>query len=139
MDLKAQYNYWGTTNLDSVEMVIVHQPDDPSLGFVDYIPILNPLGSGELPQQSETQKVILNIFPNPMQKEGYIQLNKNLMVGKSIRYEILNLRGNAIRKGNVIAENALVRIDVSTIEAGVYFLKVKSGARMEIRTFVISR
>jgi hypothetical protein len=138
-DLKAQYNYWGTTNLDSVEMVIVHQPDDPSLGFVDYIPILNPLGSGELPQQSETQKVILNIFPNPMQKEGYIQLNKDLMVGKSIRYEILNLRGNAIRKGNVIAENALVRIDVSTIEAGVYFLKVKSGARMEIRTFVISR
>jgi parallel beta-helix repeat protein len=138
-DLKAQYNYWGTTNPDSVEMVIVHQPDDPSLGFVDYIPFLIPLGTEELPQQTNAQKVIQNIFPNPMNMEGYIQLNKDLMVRKNIRYEILNLRGNAIRKGNVIAENALVRIDVSDIEAGVYFLKVKSGARMEIRTFVVSR
>jgi len=138
-NLNAQYNFWGTSNPDSVEMVIVHQPDDPTLGFVNYIPFLNPLGAGELPQQSDSQKVILNIFPNPMQMDGYIQLNKDLMVGKSIRYEILNLRGNVIRKGNVIAENTVVRIDVSTIEAGVYFLKVKSGTRMEIRTFVISR
>lgn len=138
-DINAQYNYWGTTNLDSVEMVIIHQTDDPSLGFVDYIPILNPLGAEEIPKQYNAQKVIQNIFPNPMNMEGYIHLNEDIIAGKSIKYEILNLRGNAIRKGNVIAENALVRIEVSTIETGVYFLKVKSGARMEIRTFVVSR
>ena len=43
----AQNNYWGFTSIDSVEMVIFHQPDDPSLGFVNYIPILNPILAGD--------------------------------------------------------------------------------------------
>jgi len=45
----AQNNYWGYNDVDSVEMVIVHQPDDPALGFVDYLPImvLNPVLTGD--------------------------------------------------------------------------------------------
>lgn len=37
--IKAQNNYWGTGNLDSIEAHIFHNPDNPALGFVDYIPI----------------------------------------------------------------------------------------------------
>ncbi len=46
---KAENNYWGYNDVDSVEMVIVHQADDPSLGFVDYIPVmvLNPVLPGD--------------------------------------------------------------------------------------------
>jgi hypothetical protein len=43
----AQNNYWGFTSIDSVEMVIFHQPDDPTLGFVNYTPILNPILAGD--------------------------------------------------------------------------------------------
>ncbi|MEO8208982.1 MAG: right-handed parallel beta-helix repeat-containing protein [bacterium] len=37
--IKAENNYWGTSNLDSIEAHIFHKPDDGSLGFVDYLPI----------------------------------------------------------------------------------------------------
>jgi len=35
----AENNYWGTGNADSVEAHIFHNPDNPSLGFVDYLPL----------------------------------------------------------------------------------------------------
>ncbi len=37
--IKAENNYWGTGNIDSVEAHIFHNPDNPALGFVDYLPI----------------------------------------------------------------------------------------------------
>ena len=35
----AENNYWGTGNADSVEAHIFHNPDNPSLGIVDYLPL----------------------------------------------------------------------------------------------------
>lgn len=37
--LKAENNYWGTPDLDSVEAHIFHKPDNASLGKVDYLPV----------------------------------------------------------------------------------------------------
>ncbi|MDQ3020815.1 MAG: right-handed parallel beta-helix repeat-containing protein [Bacteroidota bacterium] len=37
--IKAENNYWGTSNLDSIEAHISHKPDNGALGFVDYLPI----------------------------------------------------------------------------------------------------
>lgn len=37
--IKAQNNYWGTNDVDSVELGIFHYPDDSTLGLVDYLPI----------------------------------------------------------------------------------------------------
>ncbi len=37
--IKAENNYWGTSNLDSIEAHIFHQTDSTVLGFVDYLPI----------------------------------------------------------------------------------------------------
>ena len=37
--IKAENNYWGTGIVDSVEAHIFHQPDNSSLGFVDYLPL----------------------------------------------------------------------------------------------------
>jgi hypothetical protein len=36
--IKAENNYWGTNNQDTIEMGIFHQPDNASLGLVDYLP-----------------------------------------------------------------------------------------------------
>lgn len=35
---KAENNYWGSNHADSIEAWIFHQPDDGSLGLVDYLP-----------------------------------------------------------------------------------------------------
>ena len=37
--LKAENNFWGTPDLDSVEAHIFHKPDNASLGKVDYLPV----------------------------------------------------------------------------------------------------
>ncbi|MEP7145771.1 MAG: right-handed parallel beta-helix repeat-containing protein [bacterium] len=37
--IKAENNFWGTVNLDSIEAHIFHKPDSAALGFVDYLPI----------------------------------------------------------------------------------------------------
>lgn len=138
-NLKAQYNYWGTTNLDSVEMVIFHQPDDPGLGLVDYMPILIPLGTDELPSQEKSQNLILNIFPNPMSTVVTVHLNEELLTSRFIQYTILNLNGTAMKKDKAIAKDNHIKIEVGSIENGVYFLSVRSGSKMEIRSIVVSR
>lgn len=38
-NIDAENNFWGTFDLDSVEMCIFHYPDNSSLGTVDYVPI----------------------------------------------------------------------------------------------------
>jgi hypothetical protein len=138
-NLKAQYNFWGTTNLDSVEMVIFHQPDDPGLGLVDYIPILIPLGTDEMPMPDKPQNLIVKIFPNPMKTEASVHLNEELLAGRVVQYTILNLNGTEKKKDRVIAKDSRIKIDVGKIENGVYFLSVSSGSKMEIRSIVISR
>lgn len=37
--IKAENNYWGTSNLDTIESHIFHKTDSAVLGFVDYLPI----------------------------------------------------------------------------------------------------
>jgi hypothetical protein len=37
--IKAENNYWGTGNADSAEAHIFHNPDDPTRGVVDYLPL----------------------------------------------------------------------------------------------------
>ncbi len=39
----AQNNYWGSAELSIVESHIFHKPDNAALGFVNYLPLYNPL------------------------------------------------------------------------------------------------
>jgi cysteine-rich repeat protein len=39
--LNAENNWWGTNNTFLIEEKIIHFPDDPSLGLVDFTPFLN--------------------------------------------------------------------------------------------------
>lgn len=40
LPVNALYNYWGTHDADEMEVNIVHQPDNASLGLVNYVPFL---------------------------------------------------------------------------------------------------
>jgi len=137
--LKAQYNYWGTTNIDSVEMVIVHQPDNPSLGFVSYLPILIPVGNEVLPDPSDQENLILNVYPNPVSREGFVYLNRKLVSGPFVQYSILNLQGRKVNRGSATSHHDRIRINVSDIDAGLYFLNITTGAGMETRPIVVLR
>ncbi|MGB9696871.1 MAG: T9SS type A sorting domain-containing protein [Ignavibacteria bacterium] len=81
----AQNNWWGTTIVDSIESHIFHKPDNPSLGFVNYIPfrITTDIYSG-LYQKSMLGYKLFEAFPNPfnitttisfeLYEKGYVSL-----------------------------------------------------------------
>ncbi len=58
--IKAENNYWGTGNVDSVEAHIFHNPDNPSLGVVDYLPL---------------RSIVLNLNVG---MEGMVRVNGNM-------------------------------------------------------------
>ena len=64
--ISAQNNYWGTANLDTIEAHIFHKPDNPALGFVNYLPVLSdPIGIIQLSNQIPSSFKLYNAFPNP--------------------------------------------------------------------------
>lgn len=70
LSINALGNYWGTNDVAVAEDYIFHQPDDPSLGLVNYQPILQMFPNidtfsflaADNPQL--TQNVVGNIDPN---------------------------------------------------------------------------
>ena len=60
-DIKAVGNDWGTTNENKVEDHIYHQYDDPSLGWVNYVPYI---GYDAI---EEAENIVFMVSPNPAQ------------------------------------------------------------------------
>jgi len=63
--IKAENNFWGTTNLDSIEAHIFHKPDSAVLGFVDYIPIGTSIGIISNTSEIPAKYYLNNVYPNP--------------------------------------------------------------------------
>lgn len=62
-DIMAENNYWGTSDPDTAEMHIFHQPDDPQLGLVDFLPMYDPPVS--IRESRTGLKGQITVFPNP--------------------------------------------------------------------------
>ncbi len=71
--IKAENNYWGTNNPDSVEAHIFHKTDSTTLGFVDYMPIRIITGVVSNPPVKVDTYEFMNIYPNPFNPEVLIK------------------------------------------------------------------
>lgn len=125
-DLFAENNYWGTFDPDTVEMYIFHQPDEPSLGFVDYLPIKDYFTS--VPEQYDESCSVFTIFPNPSQKIIFFNLTDNDPTPGFYYYQILNLCGRLISQGNIVSFTE--GLDISYLPKGVYYFILKSENRL---------
>ncbi|GAB4321270.1 MAG: hypothetical protein Kow00127_13700 [Bacteroidales bacterium] len=115
-DIVAENNYWGSYDPDSVEAVIFHQPDDPALGFVDYIPIKSYITG-----MDDAKSTGCLVYPNPATDEIYSTGNGHTPAG--FRYELFNLSGTKCAEG-VSSDGS---IPVSGLPPGIYV--VKAGFR----------
>jgi len=70
--IKAENNYWGTTNLDTIESHIFHYTDSTVLGYVDYLPIRTITSVGNPGVKIDTYE-FLNLYPNPFNPEVTIK------------------------------------------------------------------
>jgi parallel beta-helix repeat protein len=121
-DIYAENNYWGTFNLDSVEMYIFHQPDDPSLGFVDYLPIKDYLTGIDVGKSD--LKLIDAFYPNPVSTAGTIVFSK-ISKKKLKKITVYNTSGNILFSIETL--KGKYKLNTRNLRAGLYLIKIESG------------
>jgi hypothetical protein len=132
-DILAQNNYWGTMDPEVVESHIFHQPDDPGLGLVDYLPLYD-IYTGITEKNNYTPILISGLFPNPANEYLNIQLIEG---ATSSTIQLLNATGRLVFSSMVSGH--LLVIPVADFERGVYFLKVSQGDDYELQKVLIQR
>lgn len=134
----AENNYWGTMDPDSVEMRIYHQPDDPSLGLVDYLPIYNPpVGVDENAGEAKL-KLAEAIYPNPANGYFYLKLKDELKDSdEKPLVEIFGLNGEKLSAFEIQETEQPVRIRIPDGVSGVILLKIRHKANEETTKIVV--
>jgi hypothetical protein len=126
--IKAENNWWGTDNLDSVEAHIFHKPDDPSLGFVDYLPtwiMTNVTSSTEFIPAYKLYDAYHNPF-NPVTTISF-----DLPVNTHVDLSIFDVSGKLIERilsNELTAGSYKIIWNASGFSSGVYFVRFESGS-----------
>ena len=137
--IKAENNYWGTMNPDSVEAHIFHKPDNPALGFVDYLPLGLPTGIIKN-HISVTGYEMLEIYPNPFNPEVIIKFRIN--TAGAINLKIYDLLGREVRtllNNNLSPGEYEQTWNPTGLSSGVYIIRLatKENTFSQMISFVM--
>jgi hypothetical protein len=137
--IMAENNYWGTMDPEVVEAHIFHQPDNASLGMVDYLPLYD-IYTGITENYSPKLPVLIqSISPNPANDVVLIKLNSKIFVSGNLLVEVLSLDGKILSSENHEPSESTVQIQTNFIPEGMYLVRIKSGEIMETKKFLIRR
>jgi hypothetical protein len=153
-DIIATYNWWGTTNRDTIEKYIFDKADSSILGRVLYDPWANkPLGVGDR-VKVKGEMIKLTAFPNPFSRElkissenrgtsseGVNSGGNTLMIydptGRLVRSFYLTPHTSLLTTTGVLwdgRDNAGRRLP-----AGVYFIRLVAGSRTKTQPVILVR
>lgn len=133
-DIYAENNYWGSYNLDTVEMHIFHQTDSAALGFVDYLPITPEPEPPSMIFDNEMEGLI--IYPNPCSDEIQIQLPLDIEETTQLSLKIYNSQGQLVKSVSVQSPREMLTLKTTNLARGVYFVKLSSSASQTIRKLI---
>lgn len=142
LSLKAQNNYWGTSNADSVALVIFDSSDIASLGKVTYMPFLT-----SSPILSVHQRLLLPIsfgleqnFPNPFNPTTTISftIHKSGFVSLKV-YDLLGKELDTLVEGYKEAGTNAVQWNASQFPSGVYFYRLQVGTQVEVKKMIFMK
>ena len=129
-DIFAENNYWGSYNIDTVEINIFHQPDDASLGFVDYLPIKDYVT--DVPELQIDSGFSFEIYPNPA--SNFIKLTFYGDENLSREISIFNSTGKNVK--NFPSESHEFILDISSLPEGLYFIGIQKEKRTGFQKFI---
>lgn len=119
-DIWAQNNYWGSMNIDTVEMGIFHQPDDPTLGAVNYLPLFDPTVPVQDQLFNQNRQPVF-IFPNPA---------NNRITIKGIPHNEISLLQAHSADGSFSCTfsnfSGQKEIDISSLQRGIYIITIQT-------------
>lgn len=87
-------------------------------------------GGGTVTILQDTGESTISIYPNPISNELTIETS---LQSKPVNFEIVNLIGKVIYKGNVTGKTV---VNTSGFSQGVYFVKVQNGKNFEFRKVI---
>ena len=114
--ISAENNYWGSYDLDSVELVIFHYPDDESLGFVDYLPIMDSTTTVGVEKRFTSREYLA--YPNPTSDFVFVKTPEN---STPMQLEIYNDEGEKILSKQCSTNPET--LDFTAFPSGIYFLR----------------
>lgn len=138
--IKAENNYWGTDNLDSVEAHIFHKPDNASLGHVDYMPII-PFTNIQNTTNSIIQHYYLyDSYPNPFNPVSTIKMNipKEGLVTVKI-YNIAGQEVEQLLKSSLRPGVYELKWNASAHPSGVYFVRLQTDAISLTKKMILTK
>jgi parallel beta-helix repeat protein len=138
--IKAENNYWGTGNLDSIEAHIFHQVDSAALGFVDFMPIFIPVGIEPISSELPSEFKLYNAYPNPFNPNTKIKFQIPLNSSERVKLSIYDISGKLIKViVNQILQAGTYEIDFNAIDmaSGVYFYTLRSGSFVQSKKIIL--
>jgi hypothetical protein len=125
--IMAENNFWGTGNLTIIEQHIFHKPDNPALGFVDYIPIYIPVSVSNNGNTAPSGFKLFDIYPNPFNPSAVIkyELPKTGFVSLKI-YDILGNEISILEEGIKQAGSHEITYNATNLASGIYFVKLET-------------
>jgi len=141
--IKAENNYWGTMNPDSVEAHIFHQPDSAALGFVDYLPLWSPTGIQQTGNEIPSGYRLYNAYPNPFNPQTNIRFDVAFRGGTSFQFvllEVYDVSGKLVQtlvNSNLRPGSYEVKFTGENFASGVYFYSLSGENFKETKKFIL--
>jgi parallel beta-helix repeat protein len=136
--IKAENNFWGTGNLSLIEQHIFHKPDNPALGFVDYIPIYIPVSVNNNGSTIPSGFKLHDIYPNPFNPYAVVTYVVPKAVYVSLKvYDILGNEISVLEEGIQQAGKHEVTFNGANLSSGVYFAVLKTEGFTDSKKFVL--
>ncbi|MBZ0203152.1 MAG: right-handed parallel beta-helix repeat-containing protein [Ignavibacteria bacterium] len=140
--VKAENNFWGTGNLDSIEAHICHQPDSIIYGFVDYLPIFIPVGINTQYYGVPVKYHLYEAYPNPFNPSTKLRFDVPETVARDIdiNLSVFDVSGKLIRtivEQKFPAGSYQFDFDASGLASGVYFYTLSTPFFTESKKLVL--
>ena len=136
--LKAENNFWGTTNADSVEAHIWHRVDFPTLGVVDYSPFRLVTNEENNLSVIPSEYRLLDAYPNPF--NPVTKISFQLPKSEFIKLEIFDITGKLIEtllNKSLNSGKYSITWNAANKSSSVYFYRLTSDGFSETKKLIL--
>jgi hypothetical protein len=132
----AENNFWGTGNPALIEQHIFHKPDNPALGFVDYLPIYIPV-SVNSNSTIISGYSLSDAYPNPFNPETIIKFS--IPGNEKVTLEVFDINGRFVRSllnSRLNKGTYSINFSADGLASGIYFYRLSAGNFSETKKLI---
>jgi hypothetical protein len=138
--LKAELNWWGTSNSDSIAAHILERNDGTSYGIVDYTPFQLLSGINNPPAEQIKDFVLYDAYPNPFNPSTVVRYQLSVVSQVSLKvYNILGKEVAVLVNEKLSPGTYEVTFDGSNLASGIYFVQMQAGNFLDVKKIILMK